>query len=134
VKSKKARVWKTFVPSNTSQSTGHILKQCRIREAPNQLYLTSVYLNPINKQLKKYLENRLSLIFMVYLSKQSEAQIMYRLLVKSLLSNELKMKGNEVVKANYKYISNMFKGNKKRCMSSHNRQVSCRLFTWIPVK
>ena len=34
---------------------------------------------------------------------------MYRLMVKSLLSNEMKMKGNEAVKAN----SDMFKDNEK---------------------
>lgn len=46
------------------------------------------------------------------------------------------MKGNEAVKANFSYNSDMFKDNEKkiRCMFSHNLQVSCRFLTWIPVK
>jgi hypothetical protein len=46
------------------------------------------------------------------------------------------MKGNEAVKANFKYNSDMFKDDEKkiRCMFCHNRQVSCRFLTWVPVK
>lgn len=48
MKAKKARISKTFVPSNTSQRTGHILNQCRIREEPNQLRLPK-----LNRQATK---------------------------------------------------------------------------------
>ena len=58
-------------------------------------------------------------------------------MVKSLLSNELKWKRKEAVKAYFRYNSDMLKGNEKKkikCMFCHNRQVSCRFWTWIPIK
>lgn len=72
---------------------------------------------------------------MVHLAKQSKAQIMYLLMIKSLLSDELKRKGIKAVKDYFRYNSDMFKGKEKKikCMFSHSPGF-VPIFDLIPVK